>query len=303
MGDSLVRMDETTVDEGSALPDGFTGQRMVVVPAPAVRSARRRPVTDRLLVTDAGVFPHAARHGRSRPTGAGEHVLLVCTGGAGWSRTSDGRSAVGPGDVVLLPAGVAHEYGAAADDPWTVWWLHAVGPDADALVAAARDAAGGPVAHLQDPAPVASLVARAIDALDTATAGGLVQAAGCAWHALAHVAAVGRRRPGPAPDPVERAVEHLRATTPRRTSVTELAALVGLSPSQLGALFRRRVGSSPLRYQTDLRMARARELLDATTTPVAAVGQRCGYDDPLYFSRQFSRVHGLSPTAYRDRPR
>jgi AraC-like DNA-binding protein len=301
MGETLARMDETTGDALGSLREGFAGQRMVVVPRPAVRTARTRPVTGRLLVTDAGFFPHASRHGRERPDGAAEHVLLVCTDGAGWFAAPDGRVDVRPGDVVLVPAGTPHQYAAAEHDPWTLWWLHATGPDADELVAAARDAVGGLVAHLRDPAPVASLVSQAIDALDDGTTGGLVRAAGAAWHALAHVVATGRRAPGPAPDPVERAVAHLRATSPRRTSVTALAAMVGLSASQLGALFRAQVGTSPLQYQTGLRLARARELLDATDLPVAAVAQACGYDDPLYFSRRFTRTHGTSPTAYRAR--
>ncbi|MCK0115980.1 AraC family transcriptional regulator [Isoptericola sp. S6320L] len=294
-------MDESTVDALGGLPEGFAGQRMVVVPRPTVRAARARPVTNRLVVTDAGFFPHAARHGRSRPDGAREHVLLVCTAGAGWCRTPDGRFDVRPGDVVLVPARTPHEYAADRADPWTLWWLHATGPDADELATAVGDAAGGPVSHLRDPATVASLVSQAIDALDDGTAGGLVRAAGAAWHALAHVVATGRRSPGPAPDPVERAVEHLRATAPRRTSVGALAAMVGLSTSQLGALFRAQVGTSPLQYQTGLRLARARELLDATDLPVAAVAQACGYDDPLYFSRRFTRTHGMSPSAYRGR--
>lgn len=301
MGDSLAHMDETTVEGDGALRDGFAGQRMVVVPRPTVRAALARPVTGRLVVTDAGFFPHAARHGRSRPHGAREHVLLVCTDGAGWCRTADGRFDVRPGDVVLVPAGTPHEYAAAEHDPWTLWWLHAAGRDADELAGAARAAAGGPISHLRDPAALASLVSQVIDALDDGTAGGLVRAAGAAWHALAHVVATGRRSPGPSPDPVERVVEHLRATTPHRTSVGSLAAMVGLSPSQLGARFRARVGTSPLQYQTGLRLARARELLDSTDLPVAAVAQACGYDDALYFSRRFARTHGVSPTAYRAR--
>ncbi|MFV2145619.1 AraC family transcriptional regulator [Isoptericola sp. G70] len=294
-------MDEPTVEAGGGLREGFAGQRMVVVPRPEVRAALARPVTGRLVVTDAGFFPHAARHGRSRPDGAREHVLLVCTDGAGWCRTPDGRFDVGAGDVVLVPARTPHEYAAAQGAPWTLWWLHVTGPDADELAAAARQAAGGPVSHLRDPATVASLVSQVIDALDDGTAGGLVRAAGAAWHALAHVVATGRRSPGPAPDPVERAVEHLRATAPRRTSVGALAAMVGLSTSQLGALFRAQVGTSPLQYQTGLRLARARVLLDTTDLPVAAVARACGYDDPLYFSRRFARTHGMSPSAYRAR--
>ena len=78
--------------------------------------------------------------------------------------------------------------------------------------------------------------------------------------------------------------------------------MVGLSPSQLNALFRRHLGASPLEYQTQLRMVRARELLDSSPLSIAALARLAGYDDPLYFSRQFSRVHGMSPRAYRERP-
>ncbi len=301
MGELVPDMDETALVGPDALREGFTGQRMYVLPRPVVRAALSRPVTGRLLVTDAGFFPHAASHGRSRPHGAAQHILLVCTDGAGWVQTPEGRFPVRRGDAAVLAASVGHEYAASRDDPWTLWWFHVVGQDAGELVKSARAAAGGPVSHLRDPAPVASLVSQILDALDTGTAGGLVRASGSAWHALTQVIATGRRSPGPSPDPVERAVEHLRATSPQRTSVEALAAMVGLSVSQLGYLFRQQVGVAPLRYQTELRMARARELLDSTTMPVAAVATSCGYDDALYFSRQFTRTHGLSPSAYRAR--
>lgn len=289
------------MDEAATVRDGFAGQRMFVLPRPVVREARTRPVTDRLLVTDAGFFPRAADHGRSRPQGARQHVVLFCTDGSGWCRTPQGSHPVHRGDAVLLRAGVAHEYGADREDPWTLWWMHVTGPDADDLLTAAATAAGGPVSHLRDPGALTSLVSGVLDALDTGTAGGLVQASGAAFHALTQVIATGRRPRGPALSPVERAVEHLRATTPRRTPVDALAAMVGLSPSQLGTLFRQHVGTSPLRYQSDLRMARARELLDGTSLSVAEVATACGYDDGLYFSRQFSRTHGQSPTAFRAR--
>ncbi|WP_026922243.1 AraC family transcriptional regulator [Glycomyces arizonensis] len=296
-------MDESLASIGpDALPDGFAGQRMLVVPRRTVAQALRHPVTGRLLVTDAGFFPHAARHGRTRAAGAGQHLLLVCTGGAGWCRTDEGQFTVSPGGAVVLPADRPHAYGASRSDPWTLWWFHFVGADAADLVGAARASAGGLVTHLRDPAPVASLISQIIDALDSGTTtAGFIRASGAAWHALSQVIATGRRAPGSDLGPFERAVEHLRATAPRHTAVTALASMVGLSTSQLSALFRRRLGVSPLKYQTQLRMARARELLDGTKLPVAAVARAAGYDDPMYFSRQFARVHGMAPTAYRSR--
>lgn len=84
----------SSMDESTAawIADGFVGQRMLAVPRPVVDHALGAPVTRRLLVTDAGFFPRATRHGRSRSRGATEHVVMVCTAGAGWCRTEEGRS-------------------------------------------------------------------------------------------------------------------------------------------------------------------------------------------------------------------
>lgn len=294
-------MEETTVED-ALIGDGFIGQRMVVVARPTVRAALDRPVTGALLVTDAGFFPRAARHWRRRAHGSPQHILLVCTDGAGQCRTPDGTHAVRRGDAVVIPAGEPHEYWASEDAPWTLWWLHLSGRDAGELVRAAL-ASSGKVTHLRDAAQVAGLVSQIIDHLDAGTSGDLVRASGLAWNAMTHVAATGRRSPGATLTPVEQALEHLRATTPRRTSVASLAAMVGLSVSQFGTVFRQHVGVPPMRYQRDLRMARARELLDTTTMPIASIAQACGYDDALYFSRQFHQANGISPTDFRDRPR
>jgi len=294
-------MDEIVISDRQVLAEGFPGQRMIVLPRPVVRASQNRPVTSRLLVTDAGYFPVASRHGMARESGAEQHILLVCTTGTGWCRTPAGRVMVRSGDAVVLQAGVPHDYLADQEDPWTLWWLHVSGDDATELVRTALAAVGGPITHLRDANEVARLIHQTIDALDTGTVGGLVSASGAAFHAFTTVIATGRRNPGPAPSPVERAVEHLRATSPARTSVSELAAMVGLSASHFGALFRQQVGVSPLRYQTDLRMARARELLDSSDWTVLAISTDCGYDDALYFTRQFTRLHGLSPSAYRAR--
>lgn len=79
----------------------------------------------------------------------------------------------------------------------------------------------------------------------------------------------------------------------------DLAAEAGLSVSQFSLLFRRRFGTSPMRYLAELRMQAARRLLEQTALSVQAVAERVGFEDPLYFSRQFKRHVGRSPSAYR----
>ncbi|MDR1238011.1 MAG: hypothetical protein LBK28_07200, partial [Propionibacteriaceae bacterium] len=67
-----------------AIADGFPGERLRVLPRPLVKEALLRPVTRRLLVTDVGFFPRAAHHGRQRPNGTGEAIIIACASGRGW---------------------------------------------------------------------------------------------------------------------------------------------------------------------------------------------------------------------------
>lgn len=46
-------------------------------------------------------------------------------------------------------------------------------------------------------------------------------------------------------------------------------------------------------------MAQARRLLTESTLSVEEVGRAVGLPDPSYFARQFRRVHGSSPRAWR----
>lgn len=102
------------------LRDGFPGQRLHVLPRLLVNQARQRKPTSRMLVTDAGYFPHAAMHGRSRPAGAGETILIMCANGSGWCELAGVKHDVGPNEVLIIPAGVPHSYYAAAAEPWSI---------------------------------------------------------------------------------------------------------------------------------------------------------------------------------------
>lgn len=88
-----------------------------------------------------------------------------------------------------------------------------------------------------------------------------------------------------------------------RVEVSDLAAMVRLSPSHFAALFKRQCGTTVLQCQTQLRMARAREIRDTTRKPIADVAAAVGYADSFYFARQFKRIHGVTPNGYRRRHR
>lgn len=299
---SVLAYDGPFVTEGALLEraTGFLNQRLVVVPRPLIREALARAVTRRLVVTDAGVFPDAAEHGRHRAHGAEEGIVIVCVAGTGWVETGGSRFDVGKSTAVVLPGGTgqAHSYGASSDDPWTIWWCHVRGSDAAELIEETGVSPDRPLIPLVAVDRLTSMLDEIITALERdQSPARLVATAGMAWKLLTALA-VDRRLPEQG-SPLQQAMKFLEDRVDGSIRLPDLAKVVGVSSSQLSKLFREATGGGVLAHHNALKMARARLLLDTTDLTIAEVGREIGLNDQFYFSRQFSRMHGVSPRAYR----
>jgi len=284
------------------LRDGFPGQRLHVLPEPLVQQAARRPPTSRLLVTDAGYFPHAAMHGRVRRSGAAQAIVILCAEGAGWCELKGERHEVGAREVLIIPPGLSHRYYADAQRPWSIWWLHVMGEDLPDLLGAIGLTADQPTGQLVDPYPAFALVESICDWLGRdETSASLTSAAGAGWNLLALLAAERERRAVSDNEPLRRVQDHLRERLSSPVSVPALAELAGFSTSHFSARFRAMTGFSVVEYVKRLRMARARQLLITSDHTVAKIAAVVGYPDPFYFSRQFTAVNGVCPRSFRAR--
>lgn len=289
----------------SGSPDGFSGQRIVVLPASVVNDARERPLFSGLLPTDVGWFPSAAGHLRNRPAGAAESVFIHCVGGSGWCEHGGRRHPVREGDFVALPPRAPHAYGADERRPWTIRWFHLVGGDLPGL----RDALGvdatNPVRPLSDDATLALLFEDALSVLEAGyTATHLLRASRALAHYLAHAAWLIRHSPTSVPDArirVARCIDYMRLHLDRPLRVAELAALAHWSPSHFKARFREHTGYGCIDYFIRLRIHAACQLLDTTAHDIQTVAARVGYADPLWFSKAFKAITGLAPSEYRKR--
>jgi hypothetical protein len=104
---------------------------MFVIPRSILSRARQHPLVRSVYPTDIGWFPTAAHHYRERPEGARQDHLMMCVHGHGYA-TIDGQQVhLREGELLLLPRNVPHVYWAADDDPWSIYWVHFLGEDAD----------------------------------------------------------------------------------------------------------------------------------------------------------------------------
>lgn len=87
----------------------------------------------------------------------------------------------------------------------------------------------------------------------------------------------------------------------RHLTADDLARFTGYSATYLSARFKEHTGHSPLALFSLMKIQRACHLLDHTDMKISTISRKIGIDDPLYFSRLFSKTMGMAPKAYRER--
>lgn len=83
--------------------------------------------------------------------------------------------------------------------------------------------------------------------------------------------------------------------------VETLAERAAMSPRNFARFFRREVGMTPAAYVEELRVERARQLLEDSADPIDQIAARCGFGTPETMRRAFARRVGVAPAQYRAR--
>jgi AraC family carnitine catabolism transcriptional activator len=103
------------------------------------------------------------------------------------------------------------------------------------------------------------------------------------------------RRYGTRNPTVLRAIELLQGSIEQPPSLTTAAASLRVSPRQLQRLFAAHLGRSFKRFDRELRLERARELLEQTSLSVLDVAMATGFGSVEHFSRSYKALFGTSP--------
>jgi AraC family transcriptional regulator of arabinose operon len=97
-----------------------------------------------------------------------------------------------------------------------------------------------------------------------------------------------------------RKAAHLLCRNPEeRFTLDGLAQRCGLSRSRFAELFREQMGVPPAEFLENLRLRRARELLEHTSLNLAEIAEQSGFTSPFYLSLRFKKQFKVSPRDYR----
>jgi AraC-like DNA-binding protein/DNA-binding MarR family transcriptional regulator len=127
------------------------------------------------------------------------------------------------------------------------------------------------------------------------------------WEALKKIGIQGERcqharskdrRGGLAPWQLRRATEFMTEHLSGSVLLKDLAGQTGLSPSRFGRAFKLSMGVSPHRWQMNLRVLEAQEMLRDGKRSQADIALATGFAEQSHFSRVFKEVVGVPPGAW-----
>ena len=99
--------------------------------------------------------------------------------------------------------------------------------------------------------------------------------------------------------PLWKALQYMEDHLSEPQTLEEIAGAAAYSPGYFSPLFRKEFGLPPIQYLLKRRLEQAQFLLASGNLPIGEISRKVGFTDPLYFSRQFKKMTGMSPREYR----
>ena len=206
-----------------------------------------------------------------------------------------------PGRLFSYGPGIAHHITGNADEPLVKYFVDFAGTRAAALLRSC----GLPAGTISEVFPAnvlqplfdelvltgsrlrgesSVLCSKLLECLALRTVGARAPLAGAETHAFATY---------------QRCRSHIEQHCRRLRTLQQIAAECHVNNAYLCRLFRRYDSQSPYQYLLRLKMNHAAERLKQPLALIKQVAEEAGFADPFHFSRVFTSVFGLSPTAFR----
>lgn len=282
------------------IKEGFEGQVACILPQSKRKFCAAHSFCKKLYITDIGYYPNAAFHNRERKHGCQQYVLIYCSKGEGWYSIRNRKFTVKQNQYFILPKGIPHEYGAEVKNPWSIYWVHFTGENADYYAGYLQPKNnGGSV--LAVPSVLRLMIFEDIlshlELLNNSD--NLIYANSNLYAFLASFRRLPLKSASNEKNPIEEVINFMKANLHKNLVLADFAQHAQMSPSHLSALFRQKTKYSPVNLFTSLKIQKASQLLSDEQYSIKTIAASLGYDDPYHFSRVFKKTMGVSPKYFK----
>ena len=269
----------------------------------------RAPIKDKsrpLIVTSCGTYrlKTVKRLPTWRPKGRLDYQLLYIVSGKGHFYFHGEDRVVYAGRMVLIQPRQEQRYEYFGEDKPEVYWVHFTGSDVKNILHSYNIPMDDPVFYSGASSTYSYLFKEMIHELQTCKTGyeDLL-----AMYLRQIFLLVQRTRQEERPtvstyiqEEMEFARRYFNEHYNEPISIQEYAESRNMSVCYFQRNFKQIVKHTPMQYLLTIRVNNAASLLETTDYSMAEIAAIVGYEDPLYFSRLFRKIKGVSPRDYRN---
>lgn len=289
------------------IKEGFKGQRIFSLPEQTINKFVACSLVSSLYISKIGYFPQVKYHYNNKSQGVPYNILIHCVSGKGWFEMCGVRHILSANMYVILPAGVPYSFGADENNPWTIYWVHFGGK-------AARDLLGSSFAYGETPTTESSRTQYRIDLFEEIFMNmemGYIREYylyACSVFML-YLNSFLLQNPFQLVTSIrntgfiDRVYNYMNENISSSPTVNDIASYFGYSVSHFSMKFRTETGYSPMDYFIKLKIRKACHYLELTDMRPSQIYSKLGFNDAAYFTRIFTKIMGISPTAYRKKER
>ena len=232
----------------------------------------------------------------------GYYFVFISKGKGVFESALSEPTVIRAGTCFFLFPGVWHRYRPDPVSGWEEYWIGFKGSYPDELMNKGLFSSALPVVSPGLNDTLLTLVRRILDQVRSSTPGYHQVISGITLeilglvHALCTQSKLIHDEDG---ESVERAKFFLRENLEAPLDMKMLIKELPMSYSKFRKLFKDSTGESPNQYHLNLRLDKAKELLNTTNLNVTEVAYSLGFESVFYFSKLFKKKNGVSPKSFR----
>lgn len=283
------------------IKEGFIGQRMITTPPNIKAEIIGNALIQDFYTTAIGYYPNANYHDRKRKTGSNEYILLYCVEGSGEIDLGDKKYILQPNSYFIIPPNIKHHYRSSTKNPWTIFWTHILGKNAEILYKRFKKIHKSQVVSIPRSERRQKNFMKIMTILESGYETTALEYANLTlyhlitqmiYHSAINTSEIKT-------DVVSNSISFLNKNLHKTFKVEDLAEEQNLSVSRYSEIFKKKTGYSPIQYFNKLKIEKSCQYLYFTDLGIKEICAKIGYYDPYYYSRAFKKLMGMPPSKYR----
>lgn len=233
----------------------------------------------------------------------GYQLLFISKGGGVFESEYAGSVEITEGTCLFLHSGVWHRYKPNPESGWEEYWIGFNGTFANELMGKGFFNVDLPFIKVGLNTELLQLFHKLIETVQSGAYGYQQIIAGITMQILGLIYSISLYK-GQEKTPVAQLIEKakfiLQESLEKPVDLERMARELPMGYSTFRKEFKRMTGEPPNQFLLNLRLNRARQLLESTDMNINEIACQTGFDSVYYFSKLFKKKNGKSPKFYRN---